>query len=105
MLTFERAPSSKAAPSPVVRMPAPASTAATTKSAPRPPPPAALLPGEKNTSWRFAPDTPFLDALATCETFKCLKEAHLQPRGVAKFNFPHFMIAGYSKSATTSLYQ
>jgi hypothetical protein len=59
----------------------------------------------KNLSWRFPPDMPFLEALPTCETFKCVRDAHLQPRGEAKYNFPHFIIAGYSKSASTSLYK
>ncbi len=55
-------------------------------------------------SWRFPAATPFLEALATCETFRCVRDAHLQPRGPAAFNYPHFMIAGWSKSATTSLH-
>ena len=59
----------------------------------------------KNLSWRFPPDMTFLEALPTCETFKCVRDAHLQPRGGAKYNFPHFIIAGYSKSASTSVYK
>lgn len=59
-----------------------------------------------NMTWRFPPDLPYLDALKTCETLKCVRDAHAQPRqGKEKFNFPHFIIAGYSKSATTSLYK
>lgn len=53
---------------------------------------------------RFPPDLPFLDALATCDTFECVKAAHMQPRKGARFNYPHFMILGWQKSATTSLY-
>ena len=61
----------------------------------------------KNLTWRFPPDMPFLEALSTCETFKCVRDAHLQPRTheSQRFNFPHFIIAGYSKSASTSLYK
>lgn len=59
----------------------------------------------KNTSFRFAADVPFLEAIETCDTLRCIRDAHLQPRGKAKFNFPHFIIAGYSKSATTSLFR
>jgi len=60
----------------------------------------------KNLTWRFPPNMPYLDALKTCETLKCVRDAHLQPRTKGeKFNFPHFIIAGYSKSATTSMYK
>lgn len=48
--------------------------------------------------------SPFLDALANCDSLECLKAAHLLPRGVAKFNHPHFIIMGFQKAATTSLY-
>lgn len=61
--------------------------------------------GGKNMTWRFAPEVSFLEALPTCETLKCVRDAHLQPHGDARFNFPHFIIAGYSKSASTSLYK
>ena len=37
------------------------------------------------------------------DSLDCLTDAHKLPKGEARFNFPHFMIAGYSKSATTSL--
>ena len=73
-------------------------------------------PGETRQRIRFGSGTTFLEGLKTCESFKCVKEAHLLPRegqhGVgggngtrAHCNFPHFLIAGYSKSATTSLYK
>jgi hypothetical protein len=68
----------------------------------------------------FGPDVSYLEGLATCESFKCVREAHDLPRGLPssshasqssgqdtslpQFNWPHFFIAGYSKSATTSLY-
>ena len=73
-------------------------------------------PGETRQRIRFGSNTTFLEGIKTCESFKCVKEAHLLPRegqfgagdgnGTGtKFNFPHFLIAGYSKSATTSLYK
>jgi len=52
----------------------------------------------------FPADMSFVDAIATCTTLECLRDAHLQPKGQAKFNFPHFMIIGFQKAATTSLY-
>ena len=56
-------------------------------------------------SWRFKPEMGYLDALDTCQTLKCIREAHKIPHKDIKYNFPHFFIAGYSKSASTSLYQ
>jgi hypothetical protein len=53
---------------------------------------------------RFPPDMPFIQAIATCDSFECVRDAHRQPRKGARFNFPHFMIIGWQKSATTSLY-
>lgn len=61
--------------------------------------------GVVDNSWRFTPEMTYLDALASCQTLKCIREAHKLPHGKAKYNFPHFFIAGYSKSASTSLYQ
>jgi len=61
----------------------------------------------------FGPNATYLEGLATCESFKCVREAHDLPRALpgspgesagTRFNWPHFFIAGYSKSATTSLY-
>lgn len=57
----------------------------------------------------FGPNVTYLEGLATCESFKCVREAHDLPHGGLggqrpQFNWPHFFIAGYSKSATTSLY-
>ena len=57
-----------------------------------------------SSSGRFPIDMPFMDALATCDTFECVKDAHMQPRYGARFNYPHFMILGWQKSATSSLY-
>ena len=57
-----------------------------------------------DTSRRFPTDMPFIQAIATCDSFECVRDAHRQPRRGARFNFPHFMIIGWQKSATTSLY-
>jgi len=48
--------------------------------------------------------SPFLDMIPTCSSLDCLKKAHLLPRGPAKFNHPHFLIIGFQKAATTSLF-
>ena len=45
-----------------------------------------------------------LEALRSCEDFACLRAAHVAPRGAARFNFPHFVIIGWQKAATTSLH-
>jgi hypothetical protein len=47
----------------------------------------------------------FLQALAVCKDMVCVREAHLLPReeGVT-YNFPHFLIIGFQKAATTSLH-
>jgi hypothetical protein len=46
-----------------------------------------------------------LGALGGCWDFKCLRWAHGLPRqGAGAFNFPHFMLVGWQKAATTSLY-
>lgn len=55
-------------------------------------------------SRRFPPDMPFIQALATCDTLECVRDAHAQPRRGARFNFPHAIIAGWQKAATTSTY-
>ena len=62
------------------------------------------LVGDDRQSWRFPPSATFLEGLRGCETLDCVRDAHALPHGDARYNFPHFMIAGYSKSATTSLY-
>eukprot|EP00889_Picochlorum_renovo_P002794 jgi/Picre1/29824/NNA_005206.t1 len=57
-------------------------------------------------SWRFWPGATYLEALPNCQTLKCIREAHrLLPKRNISYNFPHFFIAGYSKSASTSIYQ
>lgn len=45
-----------------------------------------------------------VEAIRGCESFDCVKMAHERPRGNAKFNFPHFLIIGWQKTATTSLF-
>jgi hypothetical protein len=64
-------------------------------AAPRPPQPAAPAP----------PPATRLEALRACsfEDLECVRAAHALPAGGAKFNFPHFMIIGFQKAATTSL--
>lgn len=45
-----------------------------------------------------------LELLSTCTTFECLREAHAMPRPAgALFNYPHAIILGYPKCATTSI--
>jgi hypothetical protein len=46
----------------------------------------------------------FLSALQSCTDMVCIKNAHKLPKGDAKFNFPHFLIIGFQKAATTSLH-
>ena len=41
--------------------------------------------------------------LRNCTTLACLRAVHASA-GETRFNFPHFMIVGYHKSATTSLH-
>lgn len=47
--------------------------------------------------------SPFLDKVATCDSLDCLREAHMLPRGAAKFNHPHFLIIGFQKVRATEL--
>ena len=46
----------------------------------------------------------FLKALESCNDIVCVREAHKLPKGEARFNFPHFLIIGFQKAATTSLH-
>ncbi|GBF98959.1 hypothetical protein Rsub_12605 [Raphidocelis subcapitata] len=41
------------------------------------------------------------EALRNCTDFACVRKAHTRP---GKFNFPHFLIIGFPKAATTSLH-
>ena len=46
----------------------------------------------------------FLRVLEDCRDLICIQEAHKKyPRSSKMFNFPHFMIIGFQKAATTSL--
>ena len=54
---------------------------------------------------RFPPGTPFLEALSTCDSLECLHDAHELEKEPGVFNFPHFLIIGFQKTATTSLYR
>lgn len=47
----------------------------------------------------------FVDALSTCTSLECLRKAHKIPKEKTQFNFPHALIVGWQKSATTSLYK
>ena len=55
------------------------------------------------------PRSSFLEKVETCESLACLREAHaLREEGeksITTFNFPHAIVLGWQKSATTSLYQ
>lgn len=51
-----------------------------------------------------ASETTFLEVLANCRTLACLKDAHTRPLEQRKFNFPHALLIGWQKSATTSIY-
>ena len=46
----------------------------------------------------------FLEALKGCNDMVCVRDAHKLPKGEATFNFPHFLIIGFQKAATTSLH-
>lgn len=50
-------------------------------------------------------DAKFIDVLATCKTLSCLRDAHTRTRDPGQqFNFPHALLIGWQKSATTSLF-
>jgi hypothetical protein len=51
-----------------------------------------------------ATEKSFLSALQSCTDMVCIKSAHELPKENAKFNFPHFLIIGFQKAATTSLH-
>lgn len=48
-----------------------------------------------------------MDKLLACTTFECLKELQLNDKQLkdTKFKVPHFMIIGWQKCATTSLFR
>ncbi|KAL4443805.1 hypothetical protein ABPG75_011542 [Micractinium tetrahymenae] len=43
-------------------------------------------------------------ALAACTDFACLRRVNDMPRAPGQFHFPHFMVIGFPKCATTSIY-
>ena len=45
-----------------------------------------------------------IEAIRGCQTFECLQMAHTRPPGPAKYNFPHFIMIGWQKTATTSIF-
>lgn len=45
-----------------------------------------------------------LQTLMRCQTLECIKVAHSRSREPGTFNFPHFLIIGWQKTATTSLH-
>lgn len=77
-----------------------------------PPPPSSSSPSEevkKEEGKKVEADgkksKTFLQALAVCKDMVCVREAHLLPREEgATYNFPHFLIIGFQKAATTSLH-
>ncbi|PSC68100.1 deacetylase sulfotransferase [Micractinium conductrix] len=46
----------------------------------------------------------FATAVAACQDFDCLRQANELPRAPGQFRFPHFMVIGFPKCATTSIY-
>lgn len=68
---------------------------------------ACLVPAGARAAHPTGPAPPRLEAAAallrTCETLACLRAVHAAA-GPTRFNFPHFVVAGYHKSATTSLH-
>jgi hypothetical protein len=52
----------------------------------------------------------YLSGLAACRNFACLRAGHAavanSSSGVRfKYNFPHFLIVGWQKTASTALYR
>lgn len=45
-----------------------------------------------------------VEAIRGCRTLPCINYAHSRGEGPATFNFPHFFIIGWQKTATTSLF-
>ncbi|PSC68106.1 sulfotransferase [Micractinium conductrix] len=46
----------------------------------------------------------FTAAVSACANFRCLRQANKLPRAPGQFRFPHFMVIGFPKCATTSIY-
>ena len=47
--------------------------------------------------------SPYQRAVAECSSLACLRDAARQPRYRGQYLFPHFLIIGWQKCATTSL--
>lgn len=61
---------------------------------------------EKTQNSTDSDGSEFLKVLENCRDLICIQEAHAKfPRSSDMFNFPHFMIIGFQKAATTSLKQ
>ena len=46
-----------------------------------------------------------LSELGHCSSFECIQHSHERLKNHTKFNLPHFMILGWQKCATTSIYR
>ncbi len=44
------------------------------------------------------------EQLQKCDSFACLREVNEAAAGRTRFNFPHFLVVGWPKCATTSLH-
>lgn len=61
--------------------------------------------GGGSSSGRARTQSDFAADVSRCEDFACLRTAHAAGTGGPRFNFPHFMIVGWQKCATTSLFK
>ncbi|KAI7842768.1 hypothetical protein COHA_003516 [Chlorella ohadii] len=60
--------------------------------------------GQASPSWQPQQQDSRLEVLRGCTSFACLGAAHALPHSPGeRFNFPHFFILGFGKSATMSL--
>ena len=60
--------------------------------------------GNRKTKNESQNGVDFLRAIENCNDLVCVQKAHQKfPRATGMFNFPHFMIIGFQKAATTSL--
>ena len=62
------------------------------------------LPSKDYGAARARRSRDMVEALRGCQTLECVRVAHRKPPGPARFNFPHFFIIGWQKTATTSLF-
>lgn len=61
-------------------------------------------PTPKHSPATFKKGTNYLEAIATCKTLRCIRDANRLDRDPEIFPFPLFIIIGFQKAATTSLY-